>query len=308
VEFVCPSNGVLHPVWGSNPYTDDSSICSAAVHAGLITMRHGGHVLVEIRPGQKAYIGNLRHGVTSLGYGKWQGSYVFPQAGLNLPGEEPPLPDLHDVTWHTTAGSLRGRDGMHFPVACPPGGSPGSVWGSNPYTDDSSVCTAGVHAGVISLEVGGTVTIEIAPGARVYRGCLRNGVRTHSWGRYSGSFRVKDGLAGCGSLVEVDGSQAAIEWQTRATDLYGEPGQRFVLHCPPGGHAYTVWGNNPYTDDSSICTAAVHAGAIVLDAGGKVEVEIRPGEPSYKGSLRNGVQSGQWSEWGGSFVVRTGGR
>src|SRR6185369_6390652 len=33
----CSTNGTLHSVWGSDIYTSDSSICSAAVHSGLIT-------------------------------------------------------------------------------------------------------------------------------------------------------------------------------------------------------------------------------------------------------------------------------
>ncbi len=73
--------------------------------------------------------------------------------------------------------------------------------------------------------------------------------------------------------------------------------------CPSNGVLHAVWGNNPYTGDSSICTAGVHAGAVDLDKGGKVEVELRPGKPSYEGSLQNRVQTGQWAEWGGSFMV-----
>ncbi|QHW01270.1 hypothetical protein GJR95_11150 [Spirosoma endbachense] len=56
-----------------------------------------------------------------------------------------------------------------------------------------------------------------------------------------------------------------------------------------------------YTDDSSIYTAAVHAGLISY-AGGVVTVEIRPGQTSYNGNSRNGVNSKNYSGWSGSFV------
>ena len=60
----------------------------------------------------------------------------------------------------------------------------GTVWGSGTYTDDSSLC----HAGVITRS-GGTVSIVLAPGRGSYSGSNMNGVRTQSYGPWSGSFR-----------------------------------------------------------------------------------------------------------------------
>ncbi|MEP7159081.1 MAG: LCCL domain-containing protein, partial [Chloroflexota bacterium] len=58
-------------------------------------------------------------------------------------------------------------------------------------------------------------------------------------------------------------------------------------------------------DDSSVCTAAVHAGLITFAAGGSVTIEIQPDAVTYTGSERNGVSSGSWSTWYGSFVFVT---
>jgi hypothetical protein len=58
-----------------------------------------------------------------------------------------------------------------------------------------------------------------------------------------------------------------------------------------------------YTDDSSVCTAAVHAGAITFEQGGTIRIEIAPGEEAYEPSDRNGVESLAYGPWGGSFVV-----
>ncbi|WP_161606841.1 LCCL domain-containing protein [Fortiea contorta] len=58
-------------------YTDDSSICSAAVHAGLMTTKQGGVVTIRIKPGQPSYSGTKRYGVNSQNYGSWDGSFVL---------------------------------------------------------------------------------------------------------------------------------------------------------------------------------------------------------------------------------------
>ena len=96
-----------------------------------------------------------------------------------------------EASWSTNAREHRGRSGR-FAFDCPanPGGSGGGVWGSGPYTDDSSVCTAGVHAGVITYERGGRVIVGPRPGQNRYAGSDRNGVRTSDYGQYAGSFVV----------------------------------------------------------------------------------------------------------------------
>ncbi|MFB4317698.1 protein kinase [Actinomadura sp. 21ATH] len=79
--FVFPPGGKHHKagkVWGDGVYTDDSSIGLAAVHAGLITLKNGGPVTFEIRPGQGGYGSARRNGVKSSRWGEWLGSFVFP--------------------------------------------------------------------------------------------------------------------------------------------------------------------------------------------------------------------------------------
>jgi hypothetical protein len=58
-------------------YTDDSSIATAAVHAGLITVRDGGVVTIEIRQGAGEYEGSVSNGITSKTWGPFPGSFVF---------------------------------------------------------------------------------------------------------------------------------------------------------------------------------------------------------------------------------------
>ena len=75
--YRCSPNGSVGGAWGTDTYTYDSSICTAAVHAGLITARNGGVVTIRIRPGASSYIGTTRNGVTTAGYGSYTGSFIF---------------------------------------------------------------------------------------------------------------------------------------------------------------------------------------------------------------------------------------
>jgi hypothetical protein len=59
--------------------------------------------------------------------------------------------------------------------------------------------------------------------------------------------------------------------------------------CPPSKEG-KVWGSGIYTGESSLCRAAVHAGAIPMQ-GGKVQVRAAPGCRSYLGSTNNDVST-----------------
>ena len=101
--------------------------------------------------------------------------------------------------WSTTAREYRGREGEAFSYDCPGGASlddGGAVWGDDPYTDDSAVCMAAVHAGLITPEDGGSVTIEMLPGDDSYDSLDANGVETSSWGEWPGGFTFTDRVAG----------------------------------------------------------------------------------------------------------------
>lgn len=64
-----------------------------------------------------------------------------------------------------------------------------------------------------------------------------------------------------------------------------------------------VWGSGIYTDDSDLGTAAVHAGLLRPGQPGIVKVTIRPGCEEYEGSENNGVVSGSFAAFAGSYQV-----
>jgi hypothetical protein len=98
-----------------------------------------------------------------------------------------------------------------------------------------------------------------------------------------------------------------VDWRTSPLDLNlrGYNGDRFSFRCLPGKpQAGQVIGSGPYTDGSSICAAAVHAGVIRAASGGLVTIEVRPGQTHYVGSVSHYVQSESYEPfWSGSFLV-----
>lgn len=102
----------------------------------------------------------------------------------------------------------------------------------------------------------------------------------------------------------TDDEVTPIEWTTAGSGFNQEPGRTYKFFCPPGGMSAMIWGVDIYTADSSICTAAVHAGVITLETGGPVTVEFRPGRSVYGSTTRNGITSKNFGEYPHSFVVR----
>jgi hypothetical protein len=100
-----------------------------------------------------------------------------------------------------------------------------------------------------------------------------------------------------------------VDWDTSPLDLNlrGLNGERFRFQCPSGkARPGQVIGSGPYTDGSTICAAAVHAGVIKAAGGGLVTIEIRPGEAHYEGSWRHFIQSERYERfWSGSFLIVT---
>ena len=206
------------------------------------------------------------------------------------------------TTWEANATSLNGKDGQTFTLACLPGGRAHSVWGSDIYTADSSICTAGVHSGLITFQQGGAVTIELRTGRTIYGSSERNGVTTSAYGPYQHSYVFK--TPDTEAVVREAEDQTPVLWNTSAALVTFEVGKSYKFKCPSDGKESSVWGTDIYTADSSICNAAAHAGKFTRESGGSVTIELRPGESSYKGTTRNGIRTNDYGKYGQSFVVK----
>lgn len=77
------------------------------------------------------------------------------------------------------------------------------------------------------------------------------------------------------------------------------------IKCPPGCQKNNskVFGNELYTDNSSICKAAIHSG-IIDDTGGYAELRIEKGLKNYVGKESNNILSLNYNEeWNRSFSI-----
>lgn len=205
--------------------------------------------------------------------------------------------------WNVNATAWRGQNGVQHTVDCPKYGGIGNVWGTDVYTDDSSVCTAAVHAGLITLAGGGTVTVENRPDAGSYTGSKRNRVTTGSYPAYVGSF-ILVGAIPTDPGVAPATQNAGSEWSATASPYRIWVGAQYTYNCPAGGKpSVSIWGTDIYTADSSVCTAAVHAGSITPAKGGKVTIQIFDGQSSYRGSTRKGVRSNSYPAYDSSYFI-----
>ena len=77
ITAICPKDcGLSYSVWGTGDYTTDSSICAAAVHAGVLQAKEGGKVKVSIAAGKQSYQGTQANGVTSRNWGSYDSSFT----------------------------------------------------------------------------------------------------------------------------------------------------------------------------------------------------------------------------------------
>jgi hypothetical protein len=88
-----------------------------------------------------------------------------------------------------------------------------------------------------------------------------------------------------------------------ATRYRGQNGDVFAFSCSPQTQIGPIWGTGIYTDDSVLCTAAIHFGATTQETGGVLAIQIMPGQSAYYGSTQNGITSSSYGTFGGSYQM-----
>lgn len=233
-----------------------------------------------------------------------------PQAIIVNPTQTPmpqitpatPLPGATTVAWNVDAASQQANLGSEYLYFCPanPTDAFRSIYGNDTYTTDSPICVAALHAGLFVRASGGNVKFRIKGNQTFYVGAVRNSVQSNFFGSYPYSYSFID--IGSGAEI-VSNSIPEVTWAQTAQPLYTYLEQQFTFYCPSGvGLTRSVWGTGTYTYDSSLCTAAVHAGKISVINGGVITIQIKPGAASYTGSLSNGISSNSYGSWGGSYI------
>ncbi|XP_030625033.1 cysteine-rich secretory protein LCCL domain-containing 1 [Chanos chanos] len=171
---------------------------------------------------------------------------------------------------------------------CPAGclSSNAKVVGTVYYEMQSSICRAGLHYGVIDND-GGWLDVTRQGRKQFFIKSYKNGVQ--SLGKYqsANSFTL--------SKVTVK----VITCETTVASLC--PYERPARHCPRiycprnclGEHSRfsRVIGTKTYSDKSSICRSALHAGVITNESGGYIDVMPVDKRRQYIGSFQNGIAS-----------------
>ncbi len=71
------------------------------------------------------------------------------------------------------------------------GGIDGAVWGSGPYTADSTMGTAAVHAGAVKNGETKVIRVRLVQDPGVYQGTIANGVATSNYNQFpSGAYEI----------------------------------------------------------------------------------------------------------------------
>jgi hypothetical protein len=100
----------------------------------------------------------------------------------------------------------------------------------------------------------------------------------------------------------LDQGLLASEAPARIQDLCDTPGATYYFRVT-GATAGSVWGTDVYTGDSTLATAAVHAGALKPGETAVVRVRVMPPLAQYQGSIRNGVTSHDFGRFGAAYSV-----
>lgn len=272
------------PVWGTTVYTDDSALETAAVHAGMLRPGQRGIVKVRVLAGQDHYDGTKQHDIESAAFGRHPASFRFMDASVSRPNRTNQLSSYRDLVGQSIV----------LPVV---GSASGEVWGSDVYTDDSSVAAAAVHAGLVNVGDFGFVKVTLLPGQSRYEGTSRYGVTSQAYEQWDGSFRLEP--APPPWTVQLPGGEDASRL-VQLSAMRGRTGTSFVVQVV-GVASGSVWGSGTYTDDSSIAAASVHAGLLKPGEMGMIRVTTTTGQAAYVASEQNGIKSQAYGPFEGSF-------
>jgi hypothetical protein len=187
-------------VQGTDVYPSDNSICLAALHAGKLT-KDGGVVTVQLNPGAPAHTGTKRNGVETAGRPATPRSMIFVDGTNATKADAVQQTHIPRIAWDTkftsTGFAYKDMIGQRFTFNCPPAPArlkPRRIVGTDHYAFHSIVCQAAVHAGKITVEKGGMVSVQIEPRKAKLMGSIRNG------------FESKNGSSGVRAITFVDSS------------------------------------------------------------------------------------------------------
>ncbi len=193
-------------VFGSARYTDDSSVCRAALHAGAVK-ETGGTITVHGADGCPTFVGSSANEMRSNNWGQATAkTFAFakpaPACGLATvadalkPGSSAAAAPTQAAAPAGAAPKPTGNPADACPanaMALAPGtaqtctcaadkiGGMGFLYGTARYTPDSSICRAAAHAGAVAV-AGGPIVFHVVEGCPASTGSDSNGIKSAAWG------------------------------------------------------------------------------------------------------------------------------
>jgi len=171
------------PVYGSFIYHPLSSICKAANHSGNLNPTKSGYIIVELVAGKKIYNGSMGADGTVSG--------TFSSAEISFRtkhGTAPVQIGCADAPNKEPFGNA--PQGLKFVVICPKncGKENLQIFGSEVYTDTSSICASAIHYGVLN-DLGGEIEILIDGPQTFFKATKSFGIVSKQKDAYVRSFR-----------------------------------------------------------------------------------------------------------------------
>ncbi|CAF4179652.1 unnamed protein product, partial [Adineta steineri] len=263
-------------IYGTNIYTDDSDLATAAIHAGVLHNGETKNITIKILSGRSSYAASVQNDISSLSYGLWKRSYSF--ENITLPTNITPvdLADYNGKIGDIICYLLRGT-------------VDGYIYGTNIYADFSNLASSAVHAGVLHIGETKNISIKILPGQSLYESSIQNGLSSLSYGHWTRSFSFKN--------VKIISNIAPVN----LANYDGKIGDIISFKLTGAIYGY-IYGTNIYTDDSNLATTAVHAGILHVDETKNITIKILPGQSSYDASTHNNVTSYSYGSWTRSYT------
>uniref|UniRef100_A0A8C5PVN2 LCCL domain-containing protein n=1 Tax=Leptobrachium leishanense TaxID=445787 RepID=A0A8C5PVN2_9ANUR len=297
---ICPKNCMIRKVTNLEPgiYTEDSSVCGAALDAGKID-KNGGSAMVQKNQGQRQ--------------GTFQFNSLFDfQTTTNTEtsyGLHNTAGDMTMINQPVTVNAACTWTGLDLPapitsVKCPENCKKPKVdvWGTDIYAIESLLCASAMHGGYANNN-GGQFIAYLKPGQDSYEGTTRHGVTSSRQGQSSKSFVLSSSYDISSAIFtesSYGGPEKEMTWDSwyaivpGTCSLTGKDLTASVnmIYCPKGCMKENgeVFGFKLYSYNSHICLSAVHANQVNED-GGNVIVKMLPGSLSYTGVLSNGIIS-----------------
>ncbi len=193
--------------------------------------------------------------------------------------------DATSIECSTTGQQIEGEVNTYLNVECPANCTSGSLWGTTIYTDDSAVCRAAIHAGVMPAS-GGQFAVVIAEGQDSYEGTTANGITSSNWGSWRRSILV----------TPVIGDSGPIDPSSTPEVNTGVPGEMFpIAYGDSGSTQIDTAGGDTFVFDASardVVTIAVNSDAfdpliIVSDINGRELSRDDDSGPGFNALISN---------------------